>query len=177
VYLYGPPASGKLTIAERLAEQTGLSLFHNHLTANALVPVFGFGTKPFGDVLHRLRLDVFATAAAAGTSLIFTNNSAWGGPNSRQRFSAFAAEAEAVVRSAGGRVLFVNVTAPAAALEARLANDSRRAHGKLLDVERLRVLLKEFDGSPLDAVDLTIDSSVVTPEEAAVTIATHLTPT
>ena len=168
-----PPAEP--TIAERLAGQTGFSLFHNHLTVNALAPVFGFGTKPFGDVLHRLRLDVFATAAAAGTSLIFTNNSAWSGPNSRERFCAFAAEADAVVGSAGGRVLFVNVTAPAAVLEARLANDSRRGHGKFLDIDRLRVLLDGLDDYPLHATDLTIDSSVVSPEEAAATIATHLT--
>jgi hypothetical protein len=34
VYIYGPPASGKLTIAGRLSELTGIPLFHNHLTVN-----------------------------------------------------------------------------------------------------------------------------------------------
>ncbi|MEO1956129.1 MAG: AAA family ATPase, partial [Gammaproteobacteria bacterium] len=32
IFLYGPPASGKLTIAKKLADKTGISLFHNHLT-------------------------------------------------------------------------------------------------------------------------------------------------
>lgn len=46
VYLYGPPASGKLTIAGPLSELTGMPLFHNHLTVNALRPVFAFGSPP-----------------------------------------------------------------------------------------------------------------------------------
>ena len=84
VYLYGPPAAGKLTIAERLAERNGWRLFHNHLTVNTITPVFDFGSPPFTEVLHRLRLDVFATAARSGVGLIFTNNSAWSGKNTRE---------------------------------------------------------------------------------------------
>ncbi len=76
VYLYGPPAAGKLTIAERLAELTGSPLFHNHLTVNAIAPVFEFASPACTEVLHRLRLDVFATGARADVGLIFTNNSA-----------------------------------------------------------------------------------------------------
>jgi hypothetical protein len=69
VYLYGPPASGKLTVAERLAEQSGYRLFHNHLTVNAIRPVLDFGSEPFVEVLHRLRLDVFAAAAGPASTL------------------------------------------------------------------------------------------------------------
>jgi chloramphenicol 3-O-phosphotransferase len=171
VYLYGPPASGKLTIAERLAERTGFRLFHNHLTVNALVPVFDFGSKPFADVLHRLRLDAFATAARHGIDVIFTNNSAWRGADGNERFRAFAEQARRDVAAAGGRAVFVRVTAPDAVLEERLANESRRAHGKLLDVTRLRELLAELDQSPLHAGDLTIDTSTTTPDDAAARIA------
>jgi hypothetical protein len=77
LYLYGPPAVGKLTVAERL--------------------------KTLTDVVHRLRLDVFRTAMAEGRSLIFTNNSAWGGSDGRARFVAFAAEALSVTESEGVR--------------------------------------------------------------------------
>jgi len=86
VYLYdGPPAAGKLTIAERLAELTGSRLFHDHLTVNAIAPGFEFASPAFTEVLHRLRLDVFATAARTGVDLIFTNNSAWSGQDARTR--------------------------------------------------------------------------------------------
>jgi hypothetical protein len=86
VYLYGPPGSGKLTVGEKLAELSGFPLFHNHLTVNAIRTVFEFRREPFTAVLHRLRLDVFQAAAAAGISLIFTNNSAWLGPDGRERW-------------------------------------------------------------------------------------------
>jgi replication-associated recombination protein RarA len=39
VYLYGPPACGKLTVAGQLAELSGCRFFHNHLMVNALLAV------------------------------------------------------------------------------------------------------------------------------------------
>jgi hypothetical protein len=32
LYLYGPPATGKLTVAKDVSALTGYHLFHNHLT-------------------------------------------------------------------------------------------------------------------------------------------------
>lgn len=39
LFIYGAPASGKLTAAREVAQQTGFSLFHNHLIVDALLPV------------------------------------------------------------------------------------------------------------------------------------------
>jgi len=36
LYIYSPPASGKFTVATTLAELTGFSLFHNHLSVDAV---------------------------------------------------------------------------------------------------------------------------------------------
>ena len=170
VYLYGPPAAGKLTIAEPLAQLTGFRLFHNHLSVNAVSSVFPISTEPYMAVLHRLRLDVFETAARAGISMIFTNNSAWG-PNAPGRFAAFAGDAARVVERGGGRTVFVQISAPAAVLEKRLTSESRRAQHKLLDVHRLRQLLAELDPSPLHPEDLLVDTGSVSPDEAARMIA------
>ena len=171
VYLYGPPAAGKLTIAEKLRDLTGFRLFHNHLTVNAVREVFEFRSPPFVEVLHRIRLDVFGTAMRAGVSLVFTNSSEWGGAGGRQRFEAFTEEAAQVVETAGGATLFVRVTAPLELLEARLGNQSRRAHGKLLDVSRLRELVAGMGEPRARAGDLIIDPAEVTADEAARVIA------
>jgi hypothetical protein len=112
IYLYGSPASGKLSVAEKLAELTGFTLFHNHVTVNAIGSVFPFGSEAYEAVLYRLRLDVFGTAAKTGTSLIFTNNSAWPGPNGRARFQAFSTDAEHAVETHGGRTVFIRLSAP-----------------------------------------------------------------
>lgn len=171
VYLYGPPASGKLTVAEQLAELTGFTLFHNHLTVNAIRSVFPFGSEAYEEVLHRLRLDVFASAANAGVNLIFTNNSAWPGPSGRTRFEEFATEAQCAVEARGGRTVFVCLRAPLRTLEERLQSESRRAHMKLLDVGQLRELVANLDETPLHVEDLCIDTSEVSADDAARSIA------
>ena len=170
VYLYGPPASGKLTVATGLAELTGFSLFHNHLSVDAVSCVLPFGSKPFTDVLHRLRLDVFQTAARAGISLIFTNNSAWSGPDARSRFAAFATAAERVVEAEGGRTVFVKLTAPLTVLKERVGQQSRRRLGKLVDIARLRELVTDLDQSKLHPNDLEIDTSTASAGGAALYI-------
>ena len=175
VYIYGPPASGKLTVAGRLSELTGMPLFHNHLTVNAVLPVFAFGSPPFAEAIRKMRHAVFETAASAGISLIFTNNSAWSGPDPRTRFEEAAARARRIMESHGGRAVFVRLTASQSALEERVANESRRAHDKLVDVVRLRELLAELDPSPLHPDDLTIDTVSMSPEESARAIMAALT--
>jgi predicted kinase len=174
IYIYGPPAVGKLTVAERLSELTGFPVFHNHLTVNAVRPVFAFGTPPFTEAVRAMRLAVFEAAARAGISLIYTNNSAWSGPNPRARFEAGAEAARGIMAGHGGRTVFVRLTAPESALEERVANDSRQTHEKLVDVVRLRELLADLDASPLHLDDLAIDTGQLSPDEAARAIAAAL---
>ena len=174
IYIYGPPAVGKLTVAERLSELTGFPVFHNHLTVNAVRPVFAFGSLPFSNAVRKMRHAVFEVAAGAGISLIFTNNSAWSQPDPRGRFEAAAANARRIMESGGGRAVFVRLTASPSALEERLANESRQAHDKLVDVVRLRELLAGLDASPLHPDDLTIDTGQLSPDEAARAIAAAL---
>ena len=170
-YLYGPPAVGKLTVAERLSHVTGHPLFHNHLSVNAVRPIFGLGTPAFNSVIERLRVDVCATAVAEGMSLIFTNSSAWGGADGPARFAAFAARVVAAVDAAGGRTVLVRLTGDPAELESRVGSESRQRHRKLTDPNRLREILSTFDDSPLPGTALTIDTSTVSPDDAAGRIA------
>lgn len=175
VYLYGPPAVGKLTVASELQRRTGLRLLHNHLTVDALTSVFDFGTEAFTEVLHRVRLDVLETAARNGIDLIFTNNSAWAVENGRARFAAFASQVRNRVEAAGGRVLFVQLTTPLSVLAARVSDNGRRAHGKLLDPLRLRTIVQDHDLTPLAPDHLILDTSVLSPPEAATRIEHALT--
>lgn len=72
VFIYGPPAAGKLTIGEELARLTGFGLFHNHLSIDFVRPVFEFRTPAFFQLVDKVRLAVFEAAAKEGVSLIFT---------------------------------------------------------------------------------------------------------
>lgn len=166
VFIHGPAASGKLTVAKELAALTGLPLFHNHLVVDALLAVFPFGSPGFVALRERMWLDVFAAAAAEGRSLIFTfHPEASVAPDFPQR-------AAALVGGRGGRVDFVELTCAPKVIEARVEAPSRQASGKLSSRAMLRELeaAGAFDYPPLPPPAITIDTGTVAPAEAAAQI-------
>src|SRR5580658_3884413 len=73
IFIYGLPATGKLTVAVELAAMTGYKLFHNHLAVDLLLSVFDFGSAPFVELREEIWLCVFAAACEAKIpGLIFT---------------------------------------------------------------------------------------------------------
>jgi shikimate kinase len=169
VFLYGPPAAGKLTIGSELAAFTGYRLFHNHLTVNLAREIFDFGSEPFQRLVDDLRLRVFAAAAQSGLpGLIFTF--VYGGPD-----EAFIRQTMNVMEAAGAEVCFVQVTCSSEELLNRVENESRRAYRKLASRETLDALLKERDWlSTIPFVEsFTVDTTQLTPAEAAREIGSH----
>jgi len=74
IYLHGPPASGKYTIASVLEATHGIRNFHNHLTIDVSKAFFEFGTDDFWDLTHLLRrTTIAAVAEVGGESVVFTN--------------------------------------------------------------------------------------------------------
>ena len=67
LFLYGPAASGKLTIARELATLTGFALFHNHLVVDAVAAVFPFGSDQFVKPREQFWLAMFHEASERGT--------------------------------------------------------------------------------------------------------------
>jgi hypothetical protein len=74
IVLFGPPASGKAAVGLELAGQTGYRFFHNHLTADPVAALFGWGTPTFGAVLKEVRDVLFrhALADASIPGIVFT---------------------------------------------------------------------------------------------------------
>ncbi len=73
VFLYGPPAVGKLTVAKALARLTGYKVFHNHLTIDLVESIFDWGTRPFWALVDKYRLELVETAARENIpGLVFT---------------------------------------------------------------------------------------------------------
>lgn len=70
--IFGPPAVGKMTVGRAVAEASGFRLFHNHMTIEPLIEVFGYGTAPFNVLNSEFRRRVLEEAAGHGVNLIFT---------------------------------------------------------------------------------------------------------
>ena len=74
IFIYGLPATGKLTVAMELAAMTGFRLFHNHLVVDLLLSVFDFGSPPFVELREDIWLSVFDQACRNQVpGLIFTS--------------------------------------------------------------------------------------------------------
>jgi hypothetical protein len=164
LFLYGPPAVGKLTVAQELAALTGFRLFHNHLTVDLAQALFDFGTPPFGRYLDHLRMEAFETAAKENVSgLIFTF------VYSYPFDSLFVEDVKEIVEANGGRVCFVQLVCDRAELERRVLNDTRQRTNKIKTVEKLQEVLGRFElFTPIPHVEsLTIDTAKTSPQDAA----------
>ncbi len=64
VTLYGPPAVGKLSVAQALAARTGFRVLHNHLLIDLATALFEFGTPRHRTFVRHLR-EVSLEAARA----------------------------------------------------------------------------------------------------------------
>jgi hypothetical protein len=73
VVLFGPPAVGKMTVAQELAKATGYKLLHNHMTIELLLHFFEFGSQEFEQLNSLFRTEIFkAVATSKLPGLIFT---------------------------------------------------------------------------------------------------------
>jgi chloramphenicol 3-O-phosphotransferase len=167
VFIHGPAAAGKLTVARELQKITGLPVFHNQLVVDALTPVFEFGSAQFVKLREKMWLGVFQEAARTDRSIIFTF------VPEKTVTESFVREAVNLVRAEGGRVLFVELTCPSSVQEERVEATSRAEFGKIRSVQVLRELRESgaFDVGALPDSGLKIDTSKVGPAEAARTIA------
>ena len=169
VFLHGPPAVGKLTVARELARLTGFNLFHNHLTVDLVSSLFSFGSEPFIHLREQIWLAAFSEAARQKVSLIFTFN-----PEGTVR-ERFIQDAVDTVESAGGKVIFVELTGAEEELERRMEQDSRKEFGKLASVAQYRSLKAagafQFPKLPSG---LTLDTTTQSPLRSAELISEYV---
>lgn len=170
IFMYGPPASGKLTIATELAQITGYKVFHNHLTidvARALYP--GFDSQMYA-LVRKLRLDTIEYAAQQGTNIIFTYVYSGDGED-----VSFVRNVVDSVEMQGGNVLFVQLTAPKDVLIERVDSQSRKQVRKLTDKAELAEYLSGYNFNATVSQDnvLQLDTNIANPIESAQTIMTH----
>ena len=172
LFLHGLPGVGKLTVARELERITGAPIFHNHLTVDLLLSVFEFGSPGFVELREMIWLGVFERAAAGLPGLIFTFAA------ERTVEDGFAERAVGAVESAGGEVVFVELTCEIDALRRRIESPDRRKFGKLASAELFDRLVAEGTlfrlEPPAGSRRISIDTTRLDPAEAAARIAREM---
>ena len=178
--LFGPPAVGKMTVGNELAQMTGLKLFHNHMTIDLILPFFDFGTPPFNRLVgtfRRMILEEVAQSELPG--LIFTFVWALNLKSDR----SFIDGLTEIFYQVGANVYFVELQASQEARLARNKTEYRLAQKPTKrNLERSEQNLLELDDNYLLNTTgdffykdnyLKIDNTYLSAEEAAIQICTH----
>lgn len=157
--LIGPPAVGKMTIGRQIAAASDFRLFHNHLTIEPLIEVFGYGTPGFKALDIEFRRRMIEEAARARLNLIFT--AVWDFADlGDTRYAEYISEPYA---AAGAPVGVAELRAP---LDVRLA----RNHGEDRIAAKPSKRDLEWSDQNLLAMErhtLTSDGADVAPEALA----------
>lgn len=163
IFIYGPVASGKLTIGRIVSERTGIPLFHNHLIVDAVGAVFPFGSPEFIRLRQQFWLETISAAAISGRSLIFTFAPEPSVP------SDFPDRVSSMVADAGGQTTYIALELDETEQERRIANPTREGFGKLRSLDVLRELRPSMAAcmKSMPEPTLRIDTGTRTPTEAA----------
>jgi hypothetical protein len=179
IVIFGPPAVGKAAVGHELARLTGFRFFHNHMTAEPVAALFGWGAAPW--LLSQLRMTLFTAALAQPNmpSIIFTFVWALDLADDGE----FIQQVVALFEAGGGQVFFVELVA---SLAARLEREGTPLRLSLKpskhNVQSARALLVEFEGKyklnstndfPYPARHLVLDTEQYSPLECAQRIAKH----
>src|SRR5712664_3838045 len=136
VFIYGPPASGKLTVGTELAKLTGFKLFHNHISIQFVQSIFEFGTKTFWRLTGKYRLEMLGEATKEGIDTIFTF------VYSKGEDDRFVKHVVQMVRSHRGQVCFVRLYCDREELVRRVKASQRRKMGKVSTEKTLSDLFR-----------------------------------
>jgi shikimate kinase len=167
IYIYGPPATGKLTVANELANLIDLKVFHNHLTVDLIKPFFEFGSKSFFELSTSLRLKIFESASKENIpGLIFT--SCYSYPEDNRMVKKIINRVEKY----SGKIFFVHLYANIDELKKRVKEPSRKNYSKVKTEDGLQNALEKWDMfTPIPFVEsLQIDNTNLTPKEVAMRI-------
>jgi shikimate kinase len=167
VFIYGPPAAGKLTVATELAKITHYKLLDNHKALDYLTELFPRSERQYDAIRsalgRKLRVDVFAAVATAGVDMITTF-----APISAGTVD-FMRTVRAAIQDNGGTMCMVQLLPSRDVLHERVQGESRKDR-KIETIERWEEVVGDnpeaFATFP-DIDHLVLDNSELSPEQAA----------
>lgn len=163
VFLYGPPAVGKLTIAKILEQETRYKLLHNHLLQNSISEVFLHENSANRLLVREFRLRILEEAVTSNINLITTFGIAGNNP------FGHIDDVLSTIEANKSEVCLVHLTADEETIVKRVEDQSRKDHGKNLSKEKLEELLRENPymlNKYAKKEHLTINTAEKNPEDA-----------
>lgn len=171
VFLIGNGAVGKMTVGQELMKLTGLRLFHNHMTIEPVIEVFGYYNGP---VVTKMREAIFEEFAKSDNyGMIFTFMWAF----DDQEDWAYVEHVTSIFKEQGAEVYYVELVAPQEVRLKRNETENRlknKASKRNLEFSRNNILthdekyrLESYDGEVPYENYIKIDNTNLEPAEVA----------
>ena len=163
VFIYGIPATGKLTIGRELARLTGLKLYHNHLAIDLALSFFEYDNPYFMQLCERINFDVFDIVKKAQLEgVIFTHAISYVAPLDDPFI-------EAVIGRYNNEVYFVHLFCDSDELLRRVVNIERGKYRKVRDPNIVQAIIDDidYDKDISHPNHLVIDTTNLSPQDAA----------
>ena len=183
LFIFGAHAAGKMTVGQAVSRITPMKLFHNHMTIEPVIELFGSYN---GAATERLRQVVFEEFARTDNyGLIFTFIWAFDVPYD----TAYVRDLTRIYEDAGARVDYVELVAPQEVRLVRNRTENRlkeKASKRDVALSEMRMLDAEGKyrciSEPGEVIEklgcaperyLRIDNTDLSPEEVAERIVQH----
>ena len=178
--IFGPPAVGKTRVGKLIEAETGIRLFHNHMSIEPVLSLFPFGSPAFRRLVDGFRQSVFAEVAASDLpGLCFTF--VWDLDSESDR--VFLQTACEPFQKQGAAITFIELRAdlserlmrnrsPDRLLEKPSKRDVEQSEANLMMLEQKRLNTNGF--IPLNHRHLSIDTNGCSAQQTADEILQHL---
>lgn len=175
IVLYGPPASGKLTIAKKVAALLGYRLLHNHVVSDFAHALYEYGTDEYVAFSKEARFFLIDSAISHGVAGCVMTFAYGVESKTLSDETAILEELQQKIIHSGGSMLFVRLDCPRQILIDRVQQEDRTEFQKLTDPQILQAIL---DSRPMTeevpfTTSLVIHTDRVQPEDAAHLIQTE----
>lgn len=173
IFIYGPIAAGKLTVAQELKKVTRLNILHNHLVIDSVHPLFSKNEHAIFmkyKTREKVFYDIVEGLMQAKESIIMTYAyaKAFTAPSGLTDES-FVKKIQKIVVKNEGAFCPVFLVPEEKELYKRVNQVSRNQHRKLTKVKTLRELMKREDMyTPADFKNnFIVDNTNITPKKVA----------
>jgi len=172
IFIYGPPAAGKLTVAKELSKQTNYKLFHNHLTYDTAYSLFGDDvySKAFKECCENLRIIAIKEAVKYDVNMIFTF------VYDHKNDHNFVKKISSIVERAGGKIYFICLNPSLETIKKRVVAENRKIYKKVSSQEELDTFINHYDiySTIPDVKSYTINNTLLAPQDVAQEILTYM---
>jgi hemolysin-activating ACP:hemolysin acyltransferase len=175
VMIFGDAAVGKMTVGQELMKMTNLRLFHNHMTIEMVIDVFGYYDANVVAKLREVMFESFAESQNEG--LIFTYMWAF----DQQSDWDYVNHVSEIFKKQGAELYYVELIAPLEIRLVRNATENRLKHKpskRDLEASNQRVMhastnyrIVSRDGEIPFENYIKIDNSYLSPKACAKMIA------